>query len=118
MQGKCLKERRGRDGVRNGNFLHNQRIVDRWSNRSDPPYDSRHYEHCSCCGLEIYENPFRIDGDLFCQDCSKGMCKEWLIDGSTITCEGCDCTITDEEPYYSVGGDAYCEKCFSDFFRV
>lgn len=117
MQGKCLKERRGRDGVRSGNFLHNQRIVDRWSNRSEPPYDSRHYEHCSCCGLEIYENPFKIDGDLFCEDCATETCREWLDEESSIECEGCGEVITDEECYYKVSGEPYCEDCFRKYFE-
>lgn len=116
MQGKCLKERRGRDGVRSGNFLHNQRIVDRWSNRtSEPDYIDR-YVPCQCCGLPI-DTLYRIDGHEYCYDCAHEMCRVWLIDEESIECEGCSDMITDEECYYSVAGEPYCEECFERYFK-
>lgn len=57
---------------------------------------------CMCCGttnVDFYEN----EGYLICDDCE-----------GYSTCSYCGCRIYDNQEYYEVDDDVYCESCYEN----
>lgn len=94
-------------------YRQNLRTINEWRL---PPED-RTYPKCDCCGHEVYDDAYQIDGRFLCSDCGHDLCREWLVDGTSIECEGCSETIDSDDPYYNVCGETYCEECFQKYFK-
>jgi len=96
--------------------LHNIRIVTNWERRLLNPPDNDSYLKCDCCGDEIGRDVYNIIGSYYCEDCAKEMSRVYAENDDPVECCCCDEPI-DDESYFEVGGDIYCEKCFEKNFQ-
>lgn len=95
-------------------YWQNLRTINEWRL---PPED-RTYPKCNCCGHEVYDDAYNIDGKFLCEDCAFGIYQVWLDDDAELRCEGCDELLDTDDPYFDVCGEAYCADCFRKYFQI